>query len=1282
MDNLRLGIEWDVNEAQLNASMAGARKQITSTSQTVEEMEDSVNQSLILFKEQNETLKNQSSIVETLKSKISGLQLAIIGASDITAISKLNKELQVYENELTKVNRAGRQGFDDQGRAMISNEGILQRLARAAALYERGMIEATRPENIEKYSQKLALVNSQISQMTKGVSVNGNFNGLQNSINQISRELPAFTYSIQTGFMAISNNLPIFADELVRIRKENEALNASGKKGVPVWKQLAQGLFSWGTLMSVGITLLTVYGKEIGSWISKLIGGKNALDNLKASQESLNKAFSDSSFVKAMQDVNRLRTAVDMAKDGFVDKKAVVEEYNKTIGQTTGEIKSLDEAERFLIDNANNYVKMMLYKAAANKSLEEAALSAIEAEKIRIKDLKDFEKTADRQSNKGHFSTGGGAYVSQTDIKNANDFAIKEAARRKGEEVKIHEDAEKKQLTISENFMKKAQSFAGKMNISVFGDDPKKVKDTSAKMESLFDKIAKGRADMQNKILDLDKEYARKSMESDEAELQALKDKFAKFRRIIEAENTEIAKYNNKNKGKKGFKPVTLLDVGEVDPIEKRATEDVVYKQDTAKLAKEIEEQKKLFTEYEEYKNKLGQDKANDTFKDRLNGFKTYVEYLKSVADKEAEAMQAVDKKTASAGQEQRAKLIEKESKEALSAEQKKQTDLLALIITYDQKRKELIRKFEEERAGLIAGSSAEELSAFDRKHIEELNQLDDANIQKLTSYKALFDGIDKLTDAGARKVIKDAEGMLASGINVSPEMLKKIRETLKDATKSLDERLPDRVMKLSGAFGEMASSIGQVNEELGSMLQGVSNVLKATVQISGGFKDLTKGINNYQQNKTDGGGGLLGGISAIAGIAGPAGQIVSAVAGVASGVVKFFGAAKESARLAEKQLKEYQDKIIEGELEYGRLLRERARSQGAVNEMTLKELEIQRELLETQLKSAKLRDLSYNKNINIGKFTFTTAEKVKREEVLTDYEYALEKILQDGTEVTGQRKEKYGGFLGIGKKTRLVDVTDSLAGKTYEDLEKLYTEGKMNDATKALFENLQKAKNEVDDINELMKEIDETIMDKMSGGVSASSISSTIIQGFKDGKRGAIDFADDIHDIIQNALLSAMSATVLEEPLRELVKKFREDSKDGLTQEEIDAFKTGYESVVQKGLDAMKEIDKITGGKIGSDSGSLSSGRINRTVSEDTASGILGFERSRYDLAKQQLLAVQSALDFEKKSYEEIVESVRYLKAIEQNTKDTVFELKNVVSELKKVNNNTSQQSNRAYTG
>jgi hypothetical protein len=59
-----------------------------------------------------------------------------------------------------------------------------------------------------------------IQQATRG------FDMLGNSVNQLTRELPAFTYSMQTGFMAISNNIPMFVDQINNVRRANEGLIA------------------------------------------------------------------------------------------------------------------------------------------------------------------------------------------------------------------------------------------------------------------------------------------------------------------------------------------------------------------------------------------------------------------------------------------------------------------------------------------------------------------------------------------------------------------------------------------------------------------------------------------------------------------------------------------------------------------------------------------------------------------------------------------------------------------------------------------------------------------------------------------------------------------------------------------------------------------------------------------------------------------------------------------------------------------------------------------------
>lgn len=114
------------------------------------------------------------------------------------------------------------------------------------------------------------------------------FNGLGVSINQLTRELPAFAVNANTGFLAISNNLPMLFDELSRIRLENEKLVAQGKETIPAMNQLAKAFFSWNTALSLGVTLLTLYGGKLTEWVGTLFGAAEGLENLKENQDKLN----------------------------------------------------------------------------------------------------------------------------------------------------------------------------------------------------------------------------------------------------------------------------------------------------------------------------------------------------------------------------------------------------------------------------------------------------------------------------------------------------------------------------------------------------------------------------------------------------------------------------------------------------------------------------------------------------------------------------------------------------------------------------------------------------------------------------------------------------------------------------------------------------------------------------------------------------------------------------------------------------------------------------------
>ena len=151
---------------------------------------------------------------------------------------------------------------------------------------------------INTYQTALKKVDSDIQKNQRNV---GNYasgwNGLGNSINQLTREMPAFANSMQTGFMAISNNIPALVDEIGRLKKANADLAESGEKPKSILSQLGGAIFSWQSLISVGITLLTVYGSKLIDMAFGLGDVEEALKNVKQQQDKYNSSLEDANNV-------------------------------------------------------------------------------------------------------------------------------------------------------------------------------------------------------------------------------------------------------------------------------------------------------------------------------------------------------------------------------------------------------------------------------------------------------------------------------------------------------------------------------------------------------------------------------------------------------------------------------------------------------------------------------------------------------------------------------------------------------------------------------------------------------------------------------------------------------------------------------------------------------------------------------------------------------------------------------------------------------------------------
>lgn len=152
------------------------------------------------------------------------------------------------------------------------------------------------------------------------------FNGLNMATQQLVRELPAASMGLNTFFMAISNNLPVFADQVKNLRQQ-------GTSAAGVLKGIGTALFSWQTALVLGVTALSMYGKEIGAWISSLFKGKEAADALKDAQNGLNE---------------------EIAKNGLGIGKEIgkYESLRREFEAINGDIK---EQERFVRDNQSAF---------------------------------------------------------------------------------------------------------------------------------------------------------------------------------------------------------------------------------------------------------------------------------------------------------------------------------------------------------------------------------------------------------------------------------------------------------------------------------------------------------------------------------------------------------------------------------------------------------------------------------------------------------------------------------------------------------------------------------------------------------------------------------------------------------------------------------------------------------------------------------------------------------------------------------------------------------------
>ena len=292
----------------------------------------------------------------------------------------------------------------------------------------------------------------------------------------------------------------------------------------------------------------------------------------------------------------------------------------------------------------------------------------------------------------------------------------------------------------------------------------------------------------------------------------------------------------------------------------------------------------------------------------------------------------------------------------------------------------------------------------------------------------------------------------------------------------------------------------------------------------------------------------LVGSVGDIAGGIGRAmsGDILGGATGIIGGITGIVGSFKKRVEENKRILAEYQLSLVETamkELEYNAILRERLRLTQQINETSIEYFARQSVELEKQSGA-------------IEKEYAEVWEKLQGEQYITATHY------------------RHGTWF---RKAKAWNDYGSLAGKTYEEIESLYTKDKLTDSAKVLFEQLKALKEEGEDVAGMIDDLNEEMKEAFTG-TTVNSIADSILQGFAEGKRSAKDFADDFQEMLNNAVLQGVKMKALEEPLRQWYESFATASQNGLTAENIADLKAQYDKIIEDAAKQLEDMEKVTG--------------------------------------------------------------------------------------------------------
>lgn len=263
-------------------------------------------------------------------------QIAQTQARITNAFSEESMELERLRQVMLQITRTRRnliQAEQSQSGSLVQLRANLNLLIQS---YD-AMNEKTRNSPLgQSMLQDIQELNNQLLQLEATTGRNqrniGNYasgwNGLNVSIQQIAREMPAMAVSMNTFFLAISNNIPMLVDEINRLRAVNLQLAADGQQTISIGRQILKSIFSWNMLITVAVTLLTLFGGKLVNWTKELFKSNEAIKDNIQSLADLRTAY-----YKGIQDAQKEIVSMKLLYKATQDTTLSIQDRKKAVDQ-------------------------------------------------------------------------------------------------------------------------------------------------------------------------------------------------------------------------------------------------------------------------------------------------------------------------------------------------------------------------------------------------------------------------------------------------------------------------------------------------------------------------------------------------------------------------------------------------------------------------------------------------------------------------------------------------------------------------------------------------------------------------------------------------------------------------------------------------------------------------------------------------------------------------------------------------------------------------------------